>query len=52
MQIMFALIFSVARMGVGPYLTYVTLRADNPFVIKVQVKNLALINEEKLNIIN
>lgn len=36
MQIMFAIIFSFARMGVGPYLTFVTLRADNPFLIKAR----------------
>lgn len=34
-QILFAVIFSVARMGFGPYLTYVTVTADNPILIKV-----------------
>ncbi len=34
-QILFAVTFTFARMGGGPYLTYVTLAASNPFVIKV-----------------
>lgn len=35
MQILFAAIFSLARMVGGPYLTYVTLTADYPLLIKV-----------------
>jgi hypothetical protein len=35
MQILFAATFSVARMVGGPYLTYVTLTADYPILIKV-----------------
>ena len=34
-QILFAVIFTFARMGCGPYLMYVTLAANNPFLIKV-----------------
>ena len=34
-QILFAVTFTFARMGGGPYLAYVTLAASNPFVIKV-----------------
>jgi hypothetical protein len=34
--VLFAVTFSVARMGVGPYLTYVTLTADYPILIKVR----------------
>lgn len=37
MKIMFAITFSLARMGCGPYLTTVTLTADYPFLIKVGV---------------
>ncbi|XP_074263079.1 uncharacterized protein LOC141585904 isoform X2 [Silene latifolia] len=33
-DVLFALIFSVARMVGGPYLAYVTLTADNPLLIK------------------
>lgn len=34
-QVLFAVIFSIARMIGGPYLSYVTLSADNPIIIKV-----------------
>lgn len=34
-DVLFAATFSAARMGVGPYLTYVTVTADNPILIKV-----------------
>lgn len=34
-QVAFAVVFSLARMVGGPYLCYVTLTADNPFLIKV-----------------
>ena len=33
-QILFANVFTSARMIGGPYLTYVTLSADNPLLIK------------------
>lgn len=36
-QILFAAVFSFARMVGGPYLTYLTLTAGNPPLIKVQV---------------
>jgi hypothetical protein len=35
-DVLFAVTFSVARMGVGPYLTYVTVTADYPILIKVR----------------
>lgn len=35
-QILFAVIFTFARMGCGSYITYLTVAADNPFVIKVR----------------
>lgn len=35
MQVLFAIIFSLARMVGGPCLTYVTLAAGNPLLIKV-----------------
>ncbi|CAN1163523.1 hypothetical protein LINPERPRIM_LOCUS32687 [Linum perenne] len=38
----FAAIFSLARMGFGPYLTYVTLTANNPLIIKVKNTQLIL----------
>lgn len=34
-DVLFAAIFSAARMAFGPYLTYVTVTADNPLLIKV-----------------
>ncbi|XP_078174734.1 TRAM, LAG1 and CLN8 (TLC) lipid-sensing domain containing protein [Carex rostrata] len=43
-DIMFAVIFSLARMGVGPYLTFVTLRADNPFLIKATAFGLQAVS--------
>uniref|UniRef100_A0A7C9DIM0 TLC domain-containing protein n=3 Tax=Opuntia streptacantha TaxID=393608 RepID=A0A7C9DIM0_OPUST len=43
-DIMFALIFSVARMIGGPYLTYVTLSADNPLLIKAMASGLQLVS--------
>ncbi|XP_020258163.1 uncharacterized protein LOC109834533 [Asparagus officinalis] len=36
-DVLFAFIFSFARMIGGPYLTYVTLTADNPMLIKVRL---------------
>ncbi|KAF0897958.1 hypothetical protein E2562_001652, partial [Oryza meyeriana var. granulata] len=36
-DVLFAVIFSVARMGFGPYLTYVTVTADNPILIKLYI---------------
>ena len=37
-DVLFALTFSVARMGFGPYLTYSTVTADNPILIKVRIR--------------
>jgi hypothetical protein len=37
-DVLFALTFSVARMGFGPYLTYATVTADNPILIKVRAR--------------
>jgi len=34
-QILFASIFTFARMMIGPCITYVTLTSNNPFLIKV-----------------
>jgi hypothetical protein len=39
-DVLFAVTFSAARMGFGPYVTYVTLTADNPIIIKVRVRLL------------
>lgn len=43
-DILFAVIFSVARMAGGPYLTYVTLSANNPFLIKAMALGLQLVS--------
>ncbi|BAD81243.1 unknown protein [Oryza sativa Japonica Group] len=43
-DILFAVIFSVARMGFGPYLTYVTVTADNPILIKAMATGLQLVS--------
>nr|XP_008389830.1 uncharacterized protein LOC103452117 isoform X2 [Malus domestica] len=43
-DILFAVIFTVARMGGGPYLTYVTLSANNPFIIKAMAVGLQLVS--------
>ncbi|KAJ4840111.1 hypothetical protein Tsubulata_035321 [Turnera subulata] len=40
----FAVIFSFARMACGPYLTWVTLSADNPFIIKAMALGLQLVS--------
>ncbi|CAN1163520.1 TLC domain-containing protein 5 [Linum perenne] len=40
----FAAIFSLARMGFGPYLTYVTLTANNPLIIKAMALGLQLVS--------
>ncbi|XP_031375833.1 TLC domain-containing protein 5-like isoform X3 [Punica granatum] len=40
----FAAIFSLARMVGGPYLTYRTLSADNPLIIKVMAVGLQLVS--------
>lgn len=37
-QITFAVIFSIARMVGGPYVTFKILSADNPIIIKVLAK--------------
>ena len=37
-DVLFALTFSVARMGFGPYITYATVTADNPILIKVRIR--------------
>lgn len=43
-DILFAVTFSFARMIVGPYLTYVTLMADNPLLIKMMATGLQLVS--------
>ncbi|KAL0438500.1 UNVERIFIED_CONTAM: hypothetical protein Slati_2333000 [Sesamum latifolium] len=43
-DIAFALIFSMARMIGGPYLTYVTLSAHNPLLIKAMALGLQLVS--------
>ncbi|KAL5227469.1 hypothetical protein ABZP36_015734 [Zizania latifolia] len=43
-DILFAVTFSVARMGFGPYLTYVTVTADNPILIKAMATGLQLVS--------
>ncbi|GLU04496.1 hypothetical protein SLE2022_216390 [Rubroshorea leprosula] len=43
-DITFAIIFSVARMVGGPYLTYVTLTAENPLLIKAMAVGLQLVS--------
>ncbi|KAF8024283.1 hypothetical protein BT93_F1471 [Corymbia citriodora subsp. variegata] len=43
-DIAFAVIFSIARMVGGPYLTFKTLSADNPFIIKVMALGLQLVS--------
>lgn len=43
-DILFAVIFSFARMIGGPYLTFVTLSASNPFLIKAMALGLQLVS--------
>ncbi|KAL6849916.1 hypothetical protein ACP4OV_020543 [Aristida adscensionis] len=43
-DVLFAVTFSLARMGVGPYLCYVTLAADNPILIKAMATGLQLVS--------
>lgn len=43
-DVLFAATFSAARMGVGPYLTYVTVTADNPILIKAMATGLQLVS--------
>lgn len=43
-DVLFAVTFSAARMGVGPYLTYVTVTADNPILIKAMATGLQLVS--------
>ncbi|CAN4105269.1 unnamed protein product [Withania somnifera] len=43
-DVLFAVIFSVARMIGGPYLSYVTLSADNPIIIKAMALGLQLVS--------
>lgn len=43
-DVLFAVIFSCARMIGGPYLTYVTLSADNPILIKAMALGLQLVS--------
>nr|CAD1822822.1 unnamed protein product [Ananas comosus var. bracteatus] len=43
-DILFAVIFSLARMVVGPYLTYVTLSANYPLLIKAMALGLQLVS--------
>ncbi|KAJ3694301.1 hypothetical protein LUZ60_009781 [Juncus effusus] len=43
-DVLFGVIFSLARMVGGPYLTYVTLTAHNPFLIKAMALGLQLVS--------
>ncbi|XP_043711371.1 TLC domain-containing protein 5-like isoform X1 [Telopea speciosissima] len=43
-DILFAVIFTLARMVAGPHLTYVTLSADNPLLIKAMAFGLQLVS--------
>ncbi|TVU22538.1 hypothetical protein EJB05_32245 [Eragrostis curvula] len=43
-DVLFAVTFSAARMGFGPYLTYVTVTADNPLLIKAMATGLQLVS--------
>ncbi|XWS21023.1 hypothetical protein CRYUN_Cryun30bG0019400 [Craigia yunnanensis] len=43
-DITFAVIFSIARMVGGPYLTFVTLTANNPILIKAMALGLQLVS--------
>ncbi|KAF7829632.1 transmembrane protein 136 [Senna tora] len=43
-DILFGAIFTVARMVVGPYITYITLSADNPLLIKAMGLGLQLVS--------
>ncbi|KAK3019812.1 hypothetical protein RJ639_004805 [Escallonia herrerae] len=43
-DISFAVIFTTARMIGGPYLTYVTLSANNPYLIKAMALGLQLVS--------
>lgn len=43
-DICFAFIFTFARLIIGPYLTFVTLKANNPFVIKVTALGLQAVS--------
>eukprot|EP01018_Ginkgo_biloba_P008487 Gb_16011 [translate_table: standard] len=43
-DISFALIFTVARLIIGPYVTFVTLRANNPFIIKATAFGLQVVS--------
>ncbi|KAK2452350.1 TRAM, LAG1 and CLN8 (TLC) lipid-sensing domain containing protein [Trifolium repens] len=43
-DILFASIFTFARMMIGPYITYLTLTSDNPFLIKAMGLGLQLVS--------
>ncbi|KAK2398204.1 TRAM, LAG1 and CLN8 (TLC) lipid-sensing domain containing protein [Trifolium repens] len=43
-DILFASIFTFARMVIGPYITYLTLTSDNPFLIKAMGLGLQLVS--------
>ncbi|KAI0522393.1 hypothetical protein KFK09_004772 [Dendrobium nobile] len=43
-DILFAVIFSLARMVAGPYLTYLTLMAENPILVKMMAMGLQLVS--------
>ncbi|KAF5455864.1 hypothetical protein F2P56_025398 [Juglans regia] len=43
-DILFAVIFTLGRMVCGPYITYVTVSASNPFVIKAMALGLQLVS--------
>ncbi|MED6204242.1 hypothetical protein PIB30_007351 [Stylosanthes scabra] len=43
-DLLFAAIFTFARMVAGPYLTYVTVTANNPFLVKAMASGLQLVS--------
>ncbi|WJX09279.1 hypothetical protein P8452_00130 [Trifolium repens] len=43
-DILFGSIFTFARMMIGPYITYLTLTSDNPFLIKAMGLGLQLVS--------
>ncbi|KAI3942353.1 hypothetical protein MKW98_000242 [Papaver atlanticum] len=47
-DISFTVIFSIARMGVGPYITYITLSADNPLLIKITATAVGVDQRKKM----
>ncbi|XP_024520732.1 transmembrane protein 136 [Selaginella moellendorffii] len=40
----FAITFTIARMGFGPYLTFITLRANNPLTVKLGASGIQIVS--------